>query len=171
MAKITEIHSGLDLEFRRLTDEVERAHDFANLVIESSLDGICAYDRNWMYTVWNPTMESITGLKREQVIGKRLLELFPHVRENGMYEVLMRCQAGEVVHVAEVAVKKLRGGQGGYTQSIHIPLKDEFGEIVGGLAIIRDISDQKLAIQELEEKNRKLMDRIGDLELRSKRES
>ena len=164
MAKITAIHSEIDGESKRLRDEIERTHDFANLVIDSSLDGICAYDNHWKYNLWNPVMERLTGLTREQVLGRCLLDLFPHVRENGMYEVLERCRKGETVSVAEVAAKILRGGRGGYTQSIHIPLRDEYGEIIGSLAIIRDISDQKLAIQELEQKNRELMNRIALLE-------
>ena len=44
---------------------------------------ILAFDRECRYTVWNPAMERITGLKREQVLGRCAFDVFPFLRRRG----------------------------------------------------------------------------------------
>jgi PAS domain S-box-containing protein len=43
---------------------------FLKCLLESNLDGILAFDREFRYTTWNRAMERISGVKREHLLGK-----------------------------------------------------------------------------------------------------
>src|SRR5215471_5716806 len=59
-----------------------RAAVFERL-IDSSTDGIFAFDRECRYIVWNPALERILGLKQSQTLGKNAFDVFPFLRERG----------------------------------------------------------------------------------------
>jgi len=42
-------------------------------------------------------MEELSGIKAEDVIGKHDIEIFPHMKENGIDQMLQRALAGETV--------------------------------------------------------------------------
>jgi PAS domain S-box-containing protein len=46
-------------------------------LINSSFDGILAFDHNYRYTIWNQGMERISGVAAKDAIGKVAFELFP----------------------------------------------------------------------------------------------
>ena len=52
-------------------------------IIDASVDGILAFDRECRYTVWNQTMEQISGMSREDVLGKCAFDVFPFLKETG----------------------------------------------------------------------------------------
>lgn len=41
--------------------------------------GICVIDRNYNVKFWNKTLRGWTGYSREEIIGKNLLEIYPHL--------------------------------------------------------------------------------------------
>jgi PAS domain S-box-containing protein len=57
--------------------------NFVERLIRSSVDGILAFDRECRYTVWNPAMEQLSGVSREEMIGRCAFEVFPFLRETG----------------------------------------------------------------------------------------
>src|SRR3569832_940661 len=52
-------------------------------LIQSSLDGILAFDRDCRYTVWNPAMERISGFEKSKVLGRCAFDLFPLLKQTG----------------------------------------------------------------------------------------
>ena len=63
--------------------EPEEQDLFLKCLLEANVDGILAFDRECRYTTWNRAMERISGLKREDVVGKNAFELFPCLKETG----------------------------------------------------------------------------------------
>ena len=53
----------------------------SELVIESSKDGILAVDHDLRYTLWNPQMETFSGMKKNQVLGTLIYETFPFLAD------------------------------------------------------------------------------------------
>src|SRR5262249_2614324 len=49
---------------------------FLKCLLEANVDGIIAFDREFRYTTWNRAMETISGVKREEVLGKCAFDLF-----------------------------------------------------------------------------------------------
>src|SRR4051812_8023345 len=61
----------------------EQQHLLLQYMVDSSVDGILAFDTECRYTAWNRAMEKISGLKREQVIGRFAFEVFPFLKQTG----------------------------------------------------------------------------------------
>lgn len=129
---------------------LERQTRFSQGLVESSVDGILAFDRELRYTIWNPGMERITGLHRSQVLGRRALEVFPFLAEIGEDRYLHEALAGRHVTSSDRPYAVPEAGQEGFFESRYSPLHGDGGEIIGGLAVVRDTTDRKRAEDERE---------------------
>ncbi len=76
---------------------VERETRFSQILIESAADGILAFDRNFRYTVWNPGIERISGMSREETLGRRAFDVFPFLEEIGEDHYFREALAGRSV--------------------------------------------------------------------------
>jgi PAS domain S-box-containing protein len=120
------------------------AQQFAESLINSSLDGILAFDHDYRYTEWNPVLEKISGLKRSQVVGKVAHDVFPFLKESGELEYWRRALLGEVVTSKEREFNVPSTGRSGVFEGYYSPLRNQSGEIIGGLGVIRDITPAKV---------------------------
>ena len=57
--------------------EYERLKEFSENIVESISVGILAADLEDRVESWNPQIEQLTGISRDEAIGRRLNELFP----------------------------------------------------------------------------------------------
>lgn len=62
---------------RRKVEENERLKEFSENIVESINVGILAADLHDRVDSWNTQMEQLTGIRREQAVGRTLDELFP----------------------------------------------------------------------------------------------
>ncbi len=67
----------------RAANELRREKEFSQRLINSSVDGILAFDRKCHYTLWNPAMERISGVRAGQVLGKCAFDVLPLLKETG----------------------------------------------------------------------------------------
>ena len=81
---------------------LRETNQFAAEIIENAGEGIVVYDRNLQYLLWNRFMEDLTGLPAEEVIGKHAIDIFPHVREQHVDELLQRAMAGETLSSPDI---------------------------------------------------------------------
>ena len=137
-----------DSEEARVKREVDEEEDFSTRIINSTTDGILAYDRNLTYTIWNPSMERMTGLKASEVVGHNALIIFPDLEKQGYAQFFARVLAGESMR-DDRTILIAQTGVTVEAQRHHSPLRDERGEIVGGLAIVRDVTEQKHLVRQL----------------------
>jgi PAS domain S-box-containing protein len=133
---------------------LRREQEFSRGLIESSTDGIMAFDLEYCYTVWNPAMERITGLSRSAVLGRCAFDVFPFLREIGQDRFLAEALAGGTVTVTDRPYRVPETGRAGFFESQYAPIRDEAGAIIGGLGVIRDITDRKQAEAERAELQR-----------------
>ena len=56
-------------------------------------------------------MEHMTGLSSEEVLGRKALELFPHLQEQGVDRLLARELKGETVHTEDIPFTHQRQGR------------------------------------------------------------
>ena len=141
-------------DLNRAKEAIQREKEFSECLIDSSVDGIFAFDRNYCYTVWNPEMERMSGFGEAQTIGKCVWEVLPFLREIGEDKLMRATLAGETVIAKDRPYQVPQTGRNGFFEGRYSPLKNESGEIIGGLAIIRDITERKIA----EEERAKLID-------------
>ena len=127
-----------------MSGEPQEQDLFLKCLLEANVDGIIAFDRDCRYTTWNRAMERISGVEREEVLGKRALEIFPCLQETGDEKYYFEALAGRSV-VAETRPYTIgKTGKRGYYDGYYSPRHDERGEVIGGVAIIRDVTDRQL---------------------------
>ncbi|MFQ5780598.1 MAG: EAL domain-containing protein [Nitrospiria bacterium] len=135
-----------DITERKLAEEkIRHEKDFSENLINSSVDGILAFDRECRYTIWNQGMERISGVGKEKVLGKCAFEVFPFLKETGEDAFFYAALEGKNVISEDRPYKVPATGKEGYFSGHYSPLYGNGGKVVGGLAIIREITDRKLA--------------------------
>ncbi len=143
--------------------KLTESENYIKNIIESSLDMICASDKNGYVTEFNLAAQKTFGYTQQEIIGKHSGILYAdsankskginkQLLENGVY-------SGEIINVK-------KNGQTFLTYLTAAVLKNEQGEIIGSMGISRDISELKKAEQILrnsEEKYRDLFENATDL--------
>lgn len=134
-----------------LKQESDQHARFNELVVENNVDMIAAFDNQLRVTVWNKAYENIFGVSKQEIMGKRLTDLFPYL-ENDVKTIYLRAalEGKETIRKEFLYFKNERTGE----ISI-IPLKDENGNITGVLTSIHDITAIKEAERLLKENNLK----------------
>jgi len=94
-----------------------------------------AFDREFRLIAWNRAMQCISGLTREEVLGKSALEIFPFLKEIQVLEGKELVSENHLYGPAETDVFK----------SHYSPLLDDGNNVVGGIAVITDITARKQA--------------------------
>ena len=117
---------------------------FLKCLLEANVDGILAFDRECRYTTWNRAMEVFSGVKREEVLGKCAFDLFDCLIETGEDKFYREALTGRSVVAENRPYLIPQSGRQGYFEGYYSPRHDERGEVIGGVAIIRDITDRKL---------------------------
>jgi PAS domain S-box-containing protein len=125
-------------------------------LIEASVDGIVAFDRECRYVAWNRAMESISGVRRDEVLGKCAFDVFPFLKETGESKYLLEALEGRSVVTENRPYAVPETGRAGFFEGYYSPLSNEHGEIVGGIAIIRDITERKHAEELANEAHQRL---------------
>lgn len=145
---------------RRTHDALRRQIDFSRMLVDSSLDGILAFDRSYRYTLWNPAMEQLTGVPRSEVIGRSAFEVFPFLNEIGEDRFFDEALAGRDAVSTDRRFEVLATKREGFFESRYSPLHGTDGDVVGGFAIVRDITDRKRAEEERERRRREEFARV-----------
>jgi PAS domain S-box-containing protein len=138
-----------EAERKRADAELRAANEFNKEVISNANQGIIVYDRELRYQLWNRFMGQITGLPAEEVLGKKAVDVFPHLREQGIDRLLERALGGETVYSADIHYPVPRTAKICWFNGTYGPHRGASGEIVGVIGIVRDITERKQAEAEI----------------------
>jgi len=153
-AERDQLQRSLDLTSQALLEASSEVRAIFERLIDSSIEGILAFDRECRFTVWNPALERIFGLNKLQVLGKRALDAFPFLRESGSERFYRDALDGKNAVATDRAYIVPGTGEQIVMEGRFSPLLDDWGEIIGGLAIFRDITERKRAEALQAEKSR-----------------
>lgn len=145
--------------FLRSNATAKSAHAFTESILESSPDGIFAYDMDGRYAIWNHATEKLTGLAREDVIGRLPAETPAGLVDGARpaREAALRGERGELRN----AVVDVVGAEGRAMNVVYAPLYDGQGKIVGGLGHVRDVTERNVLEQQLRQAQK--LEAIGQL--------
>jgi PAS domain S-box-containing protein len=129
---------------RELRGKTETLAVFQKLV-QSSMEGILAFDREGRYTVWNAALERIFGVNDLERLGNKASDLCPFFHLTGGLNCYHDALAGKGVLAADVPYVLTETRKQVFLDAHFSPLLDEEGKIIGGLAIIRDVTERKRA--------------------------
>jgi diguanylate cyclase (GGDEF)-like protein/PAS domain S-box-containing protein len=149
------LENSLELISHNLVQENSGIRATFEQIINSSLDGVLAFNEELRFTVWNPGMSTLTGIGHEKAIGKRAVDIQPLFQMTGIENYLREAVSGRTVVARGVPYFKSKSIHGidvpfdGFFDGHFSPLKNSQGFIVGGFGIIRDITEQMLARENL----------------------
>src|SRR5919202_2393804 len=127
---------------RASQEALVRQKELTDAIIASSIDGILAFDRDYRFTLWNPSMERILGIPKERVLGRSAFEVFPGLEETGEADYFREVLAGNAVTSPKRPYTVAGTNRHGFLASHYAPLCNEAGQVFGGLAIVHDVTEQ-----------------------------
>mgnify|MGYP001247270054 CR=1 FL=1 len=115
-----------------------------DIILDSIADGVFTVDHDWRVTSFNRAAEQITGVRREEAIGKRCKDVLKaDVCEKGCI-LRETMQSGKTIVNRTVHIVDAAGRRVPISISTAL-LKDENGLIIGAVETFRDISvEEKL---------------------------
>lgn len=151
-----QLNAALDQE-RRMLREQRR---LSELIIEGSVEGIFAVDRELRCTLWNQAMADLASLSAAKVLGQDILAINWPLRSERAAQALRSALAGKPVALRDEAYL-LASGEERFFAAHFSPLQDADGKLVGAIGFVRDTT----ARHELEDRLRQTqkLDAIGQL--------
>jgi diguanylate cyclase (GGDEF)-like protein/PAS domain S-box-containing protein len=157
-----------DIEARKWT-ELALRHEKQLLegLINSSVDGILAFDRKGFFTVWNPGMERIFGVSAGDTVGHPAFKACPFLKELGEDANFAAALKGNKVISRDKRYSIPGTHRLVFFEGYYGPMYDlHTGEVIGGLAIIRDVTERRMAEEGKrisEERYRELFENAYDM--------
>ena len=133
----------------------------AKAVLSTSSDAIIAADKEGIIRFWNPGAERIFGYGRDAAIGQSLDIIIPErlrKRHWEGYQHVIETGESRYGHGDILAVPGIReDGTGLSLEFTIVPMRDGAGEIIGLIAIMRDVTSR---FEEMRDLRRKLSEAI-----------
>lgn len=127
-------------------------HSFCHQVIDLVPDGVFTVDTEWRITSFNRTAEQITGIRREEALGRPCCEVFrASICESA-------CALKQTIATQRSIANKVVYIVNGRGERIPIsistaPLRDVHGQILGGVGTFRDLRLLSQLREEVEQQN------------------
>ncbi|MEH2035713.1 PAS domain S-box protein [Nostoc sp.] len=126
----------------RLQTALRQEQERSLHLINSSVDGIVAFDTHGCCTLWNPAMEQLTGLPQEAVVGTCGTDVFSALLDA---KTLQRFHPGRDESAADFDFHFTHPatGQRQWIEARYSPLHDGADTPNGGLMMVRDVTKQR----------------------------
>lgn len=133
----------------------------ADMLNDCSIDRLMAIDTAWRIIAWNKTSELLSGISKEAIIGKKLLEVFPLLSQDP--EMMAAVEAAFAGMKSFVPSRKQLFNRH-FFENHFIPLRDEHNNMVGVMNIMHDVAHREKAEQQLHNLNLALEKKYLQLE-------
>lgn len=123
-------------------EELRQLKEYSESIVESISVGVVVVDLEERIESWNPRMESLLGVSRDQVIGKGVSEVLP---ENLVREMRMRMGPDPSGHSEVFRLYKCRlkiGGDLRVVDATVTPLMDKDRGVTGRIIILDDKTER-----------------------------
>jgi PAS domain S-box-containing protein len=119
-----------------------------DIILDSVADGVFTIDMDWHITSFNAAAERITGIPREEAIGKLCAEVFKAAVCESACVMRRTIETGEPIINKEVMIVRSNGEP--LTVSVSTALlRDPEGRVIGGVETFRDLSEVEELRKEL----------------------
>ena len=110
-----------------------------DIILDSIADGVFTVDTNWRITSFNAAAERITGIPRDEAIGKLCAEVFRATICESACALRKTIETGEPIVNKEIMIVRADGEPVPVSISTAL-LRDQNGNVVGGVETFRDLS-------------------------------
>ena len=140
-------HAAVALANARLYWEAGAARDFLRSIASNSADTILTTDMRGHISYVSPGIEEMFGFEPASLLGQRVSELYGGGVEEAR-AVMARLVTGERIRNYETVLVARDGRRVDVSASLSL-LRDADGNVLGTVAVVRDITDRKRADAEL----------------------
>lgn len=154
-AELQKLNATLEQRVAQRTAEVERQTSLLELVLENMGDGVAVADVSGKFLLFNAAMARMLGRTPAEVITEHWPHYFGFFQADGVTPYpfeelpLRRAIHGQSVDDAELMVRKDRESEAGWVSITARPVRNGRGELIGGVSVMRDLSERKAAEQAL----------------------
>ncbi len=119
-----------------------------DIILDSIADGVFTIDLDWRISSFNAAAEKITGMSRDEAVGKFCAEVFRATICEDSCVLRRTMESGEPVINEEISIVRSDGDTIPISISTAL-LRDQEGNVVGGVETFRDLSVIKELRKEL----------------------
>ncbi|MCP4540973.1 MAG: PAS domain S-box protein [Chloroflexi bacterium] len=136
------------------TKQAEKVLRYQALLLENISDAIISTNADFKIQSWNRAAEAIYGWRADEVIGRSFLEVLQAEHSQNQHKIMEqfptnKYQQGEAVH-------RHKDGTPIHILGSMTLLKDNEGNVIGGVGANRDITERKQMEEALWQRNREL---------------
>lgn len=113
--------------------------DSTKIILDSIADGVFTVDKNWRIMSFNRAAEKITGVKQEEAIGQSCCDVFRSTICEHACVLKKTIETGQPIINQAIYILDAQGRRVPISISTAI-LKNQAGEIIGGVETFRDLS-------------------------------
>ncbi|NQT40555.1 MAG: sigma 54-interacting transcriptional regulator [Planctomycetes bacterium] len=124
---------------------------FREVILDSIADGVFTVDGDWNVTSFNRAAEQITGVAREQAIGQKCFDVFHANICEAACALRETMQSGRQRVDRRINILNNHGEKIPVSISTAV-LRNERGEVIGGVETFRDLSAVELLRREINER-------------------
>ncbi|MEH2056588.1 MAG: AAA family ATPase [Nostoc sp.] len=156
-------------QLKQAEASLAKEREFLNAIIHNITDGIVVCDATGKLTLFNNATHEFHGLPVESLPPEQWTEYFSLYQPDGQTPLstteipLFRALQGEIVENAEMVIAPKHGYRRILLASGQA-IFDPWGNKLGAVVVMRDISDRKLAELALQQKSQDLQQALTDLQ-------
>jgi PAS domain S-box-containing protein len=147
-------------ERKKVEAAIRREMEFSDKLLNSSIDGILAFDSRCKITLWNPGLETMTGIAKAKTLGKNVFDVLPFLKEIGEDKYYHETLKGNYVIAKDRWFFIPETGKEGFFEAYYSPIFDIDKKVVGGIAVLRDSTQRKYNLEALERTKEELEKRV-----------
>ena len=141
----------LEIEHKRVENELRKGREFLEKVIDTARDGIMITDEKGQITYVNTALAELSGRSKEELIGEHTSVLAPKDEE---YREMFRSKLAKLFKCGSVSYETYFVPSGG--ESIDVEwntsmVEDKDGNYIAAVSIMRDITERKKSENDIEE--------------------
>jgi len=152
-------------EHHRAEEALKSAEEKYRTLIETTSDFIWETDKDGRYTYCSPQMETLWGLKPEEIIGKTPFDFMPEEDREKAMRLFSALKDAPKPFYRLQSSSRIGADRTVYVEASGVPFFDKDGRLSGCRGITRDITDRRKseeALKESEEKYRTIVETTNE---------
>ena len=140
-------HCGAALARTRVEQELKKSEKHYRLMVETAEEGVWLTDARGLTTFVNKKMASLLGYEADEIIG---MPMQSFVDREVLPQATQAMEQRKMKERAQSDIKFIRkDGRGLWSILTTNPILDEQGDFIGSLAMVTDITERKMAEEQL----------------------